>query len=99
MSRRAVAIVSAVRRTLFAAVLAAVAGSVIASSPGVGSSAALSDELVTGSKLCRKFCGQCHALRAANAAGFGSNKSNGLVSLGGPSFNELRVLFSFSVTA
>ena len=98
MSRRAVAIVSAVRRTVFAAVLVSVAVSVVAVFPGVGSSAAKSDDLVTGRQLYRKFCGQCHALSAANAAGFGSN-SNGLGELGGPSFNELRVPYSFSVTA
>jgi mono/diheme cytochrome c family protein len=99
MSRRAVAIVSAMRRTVFAAVLVAVAVSVVAAFPRVGSSAGKSDDLVTGRQLYRKFCGQCHALNAANAAGFGSNNSNGLGELGGPSFNELRVPYSFSVTA
>src|SRR5262249_38830061 len=89
-SRRAVAIVSAVRRTLFAAVLAAVAVSVVASFPGVGSSAAKSDELVTGRKLYRKVCGRCHAVSAANAAGFGSNEANGVGALGWPSFSERR---------
>jgi mono/diheme cytochrome c family protein len=99
MSRRDVAIVSAVRRTVFAAILTAVAVSIVASFPGVGSSAPKSDDLATGRQLYRKFCGQCHALSAANAAGFGSNNSNGLGDLGGPSFNELRVPYSFSVTA
>jgi mono/diheme cytochrome c family protein len=99
MSRRGVAIVSAVRRIVFAAVLTAFAVSIVAWFPGVGSSAAKTDDLVTGRQLYRKFCGQCHALSAANAAGFGSNKKGGYGSLGGPSFNELRVPYDFSVTA
>jgi len=93
------AIVSAVRRTVFAAVLTAFAVSFVASFPGVGSGASRTDDLVTGRQLYRKFCGQCHALSAANAAGFGSDNSHGLGELGGPSFNELRVPYSFSVTA
>lgn len=50
-----------------------------------------------GRKLYRQFCGKCHALTAALAAGFGSQ--HGLGELGGPSFNELRVPYSFSITA
>jgi mono/diheme cytochrome c family protein len=91
--------VSAVRRIVFAAVLAAFAASIVAWFPGVGSSAAKTDDLATGRQLYRKFCGQCHALNVANAAGFGSNNKGGLGSLGGPSFNELRVPYDFSVTA
>jgi mono/diheme cytochrome c family protein len=91
--------VSPVRRIVFAAVLTAFAVSIVAWFPGVGSSAAKTDDLVTGRQLYRKFCGQCHALSAANAAGFGSNKKGGYGSLGGPSFNELRVPYDFSVTA
>jgi mono/diheme cytochrome c family protein len=49
-----------------------------------------------GKTLYRKYCGQCHALRAAKAAGFGSNK--GLGKDGGPSFNIVRVPFSLSVS-
>ena len=90
---------SSVRRTVFAAVLTAVAVSTVASFPGVGSSAAKTDDLVVGRQLYRKFCGQCHALSAANAAGFGSNSKGGFGSLGGPSFNELRVPYGFSVDA
>ena len=96
---RTAAIVSQVRRTVFAAVLTAVAVSIVASFPGVGSSAAKTDDLVVGRQLYRKFCGQCHALSAANAAGFGSNTKGGFGDLGGPSFNELRVPYAFSVTA
>jgi len=52
-----------------------------------------------GKQLYRKFCGQCHALAEALSAGFGSNKTSGLGKLGGPSFNELRVPYAFSITA
>jgi mono/diheme cytochrome c family protein len=51
-----------------------------------------------GKALYRQFCGKCHALKAALAAGFGSN-SGPLAKLGGPSFNDLRVPYSYSVTA
>jgi mono/diheme cytochrome c family protein len=50
-----------------------------------------------GKQLYRKYCGQCHALSAALAAGFGSDK--GLGQDGGPSFNRLRVPFNLSVVA
>jgi hypothetical protein len=53
--------------------------------------------LETGKRLYRKYCGQCHALRVALAAGFGSN--NGLGTDGGPSFDTLRVPFNLSVLA
>ena len=89
----------AVRRIVFAAALAAFAASIVAWFPGVGSSAAKTDDLAAGRQLYRTFCGQCHALSAANAAGFGSNKKGGLGELGGPSFNQLRVPYDFSVTA
>jgi mono/diheme cytochrome c family protein len=56
-------------------------------------------DLVAGRTLYRQFCGQCHALAQALSAGFGSNKKGGLGNLGGPSFNELRVPYAFSVTA
>jgi mono/diheme cytochrome c family protein len=49
-----------------------------------------------GRDLYRKFCGQCHAFKAARAVGFGSNKS-GLGKLGGPSFDELRIPYAISV--
>jgi len=54
-------------------------------------------KLERGRQLYRKYCGQCHDLNAALAAGFGSN--NGLGTDGGPSFNNLRVPFSLSVLA
>lgn len=51
----------------------------------------------TGKRLYRKYCGQCHSLTVALAAGFGSN--NGLGTDGGPSFETLRVPFNLSVLA
>lgn len=50
-----------------------------------------------GKQLYRRYCGQCHALTAALAAGFGSE--NGLGQNGGPSFDTLRVPFNLSVVA
>lgn len=55
-------------------------------------------ELVTARQLYRQFCGKCHALAQALSAGFGSSK-NGFGTLGGPSFNELRVPYKYSITA
>jgi hypothetical protein len=54
-------------------------------------------DLEVGKRLYRKYCGQCHALRVALAAGFGSNE--GLGTDGGPSFDLLRVPFNLSVLA
>jgi len=54
-------------------------------------------KLENGKRLYRKYCGQCHALKAARAVGFGSN--NGLGKDGGPSFNSLKVPFELSVLA
>jgi hypothetical protein len=54
-------------------------------------------KLKTGKRLYRKYCGQCHALTVALAAGFGTD--NGLGTNGGPSFNSLRVPFNLSVLA
>ena len=56
-------------------------------------------DVLTGRQLYRKFCGPCHALAKALAAGFGSNNQNGFGKLGGPSFNQLRVPYAFSVQA
>ena len=52
-------------------------------------------KIVTGKQLYRKYCGQCHGLTAALAAGFGSN--NGLGTDGGPNLDNLRVSFNLSV--
>ena len=62
---------------------------------GAGDPTAASKKLETGKRLYRKYCGQCHALRAARAAGFGSGK--GLGRNGGPSFNNLRVPYNLSI--
>lgn len=59
---------------------------------------ATASELVTARALYRQFCGKCHALAAARSAGFGNSK-NGFGTLGGPSFNELRVPYHYSITA
>jgi len=50
-----------------------------------------------GKRLYRQYCGQCHSLVQALAAGFGSD--NGLGQDGGPSFDTLRVPFNLSVVA
>jgi mono/diheme cytochrome c family protein len=62
---------------------------------GAGEPAAGPATLEAGRRLYRKYCGQCHALRAANAAGFGSKPKLGQE--GGPSFNTLRVPFALTV--
>jgi mono/diheme cytochrome c family protein len=69
----------------------------VAASIGTRSTDPSATRPAQGKKLYRKYCGQCHALDAALAAGFGSN--NGLGTNGGPSFNNLRVPFSLSVLA
>ena len=63
---------------------------------GKGASATPTN-LELGKQLYRKFCGQCHALQAALAAGFGSDK--GLGQDGGPSFNNLKVPYNLSIVA
>jgi hypothetical protein len=64
---------------------------------GTGNPAGASIKLETGKTLYRKYCGQCHALTVALAAGFGSE--NGLGTDGGPNFDNLRVPFNISVLA
>jgi mono/diheme cytochrome c family protein len=54
-------------------------------------------KLALGKQLYRKYCGQCHALSQALAAGFGSDK--GLGTDGGPSFNNLKVPYNLSIVA
>src|SRR5262245_29634260 len=51
---------------------------------------------VAGRIVYRKYCGQCHALEAANAVGFGQQK---LKTDPGPAFNRLRVPFKLSISA
>jgi mono/diheme cytochrome c family protein len=69
-----------------------------ASSGAATTTSASTSEPVAGKQLYREFCGQCHALAQALAAGFGSSKG-GLGSNGGPSFNDLRVPFGLSIVA
>ena len=64
---------------------------------GAGTPTSASTNLEIGKRLYRKYCGQCHALTVALAAGFGTE--NGLGTNGGPSFDSLRVPFSLSVLA
>jgi mono/diheme cytochrome c family protein len=85
-----------------AAVLAAVAvGCALAArgsaSTHVAAGTGAPTQLEVGKQLYRKYCGQCHALIAALAAGFGSDK--GLGTDGGPSFNNLRVPYNLSIVA
>jgi mono/diheme cytochrome c family protein len=68
-----------------------------ASGKGGQGAAAAPSNLEQGKQLYRKFCGQCHALQQALAAGFGSDK--GLGQDGGPSFNNLRVPYNLNIVA
>jgi mono/diheme cytochrome c family protein len=50
-------------------------------------------------QIYRQFCGVCHAFAPARSAGFGSNSSTGLGTDGGPSLNQLRVPYSYTIAA
>jgi mono/diheme cytochrome c family protein len=80
----------------------AIATSIVASpisSASTGPAASTKTSLlVVGKSLYRKYCGQCHALSAALSAGFGNN-GGGLGKDGGPSLNDLRVPFAYTVAA
>jgi mono/diheme cytochrome c family protein len=80
------------------AVLASAAG-VWASNRTAGSTAApaLKGDVVAGKKAYRTYCGQCHALAEALAAGFGAENKFGQD--GGPAFNELKVSASLCISA
>lgn len=82
-----------------AAVLAAVSIGCALAARGAdsGPKALPPTKLELGKQLYRKYCGQCHALQAALAAGFGSDK--GLGQDGGPSFNNLKVPYNLSIVA
>src|SRR4051812_29179031 len=69
----------------------------VAVGAGPSGRAAVPNKLELGKQLYRKYCGQCHALQAALAAGFGSDK--GLGQDGGPSFNDLKVPYNLSIVA
>jgi mono/diheme cytochrome c family protein len=64
---------------------------------GATKPAASTQSPTDGKVLYRKYCGQCHALAGALAAGFGNN-SKGIGSNGGPSFNNMRIPFALSVS-
>src|SRR5262245_29639258 len=66
-----------------------------ASANGSGGPAAVPTKLELGKRLYRKYCGPCHALTPALAAGFGT--TSGLGTNGGPSLDILRVPYRLSV--
>ena len=92
MARRNVALTAAA-----VGIAAAVGGIPLGRSPA---GAAVSPAKITfdGKALYRTYCGKCHALTAALAAGFGSS-GGGLGEEGGPSFDELRIPVSYTITA
>jgi mono/diheme cytochrome c family protein len=71
----------------------ALSGTGIASHPASSSSSANS----VGKSLYREYCGKCHALNQALAAGFGGNATLG--QNGGPNFNNLKVSYSLAIVA
>jgi mono/diheme cytochrome c family protein len=82
------------------AVVCALAVAVLASAAGVwaaGSGSRASGDVIAGKKAYRTYCGQCHALAEALAAGFGAENKFGQD--GGPSFNELKVSASLCISA
>jgi len=70
---------------------------VLTSAAGVWASTRVQGDVVAGKKAYRTYCGQCHALAEALAAGFGAENKFGQD--GGPSFNELKVSASLSISA
>jgi mono/diheme cytochrome c family protein len=81
--------------TLVLALGAVPAAHVLAASGPRGASGPVN--AVQGKALYRKFCGNCHALKEALAAGFGGN--NQLGQDGGPSFENLKVSANLSIVA
>jgi mono/diheme cytochrome c family protein len=82
------------------AVVCALAVVVLASTAGVwaaGQGQGVVGNVVAGKKGYRTYCGQCHALAEALAAGFGAENKFGQD--GGPSFNELKVSATLSISA
>jgi mono/diheme cytochrome c family protein len=81
-------------------VFCVLAVAVLASAAGVWASresSRVKGDVVAGKRAYRTYCGQCHALAEALAAGFGAENKFGQD--GGPSFNELKVSASLSVSA
>ena len=79
------------------AVLLGLSVAILASAAGVWASNRAVGDAVAGKRAYRTYCGQCHALAEAFAAGFGGVNKFG--EDGGPSFNELRVSASLSISA
>jgi mono/diheme cytochrome c family protein len=82
------------------AVLFVVVVAVLASAAGVWASTRSTSavgDVVAGKKAYRTYCGQCHALDEALAAGFGGENKFG--EDGGPAFNALRVSASLCISA
>lgn len=71
----------------------ALGASAVSKTTGTG----ISSGPAMGKALYRTYCGQCHALTAADAAGFGSD--NGLGQNGGPTFNNLEVPYNLAIVA
>jgi hypothetical protein len=61
------------------------------------SAAATKYDVVAGKRGYRTYCGQCHALREALAAGFGADNKFGQD--GGPAFDQLKVSYAICVSA
>ena len=80
---------------LTVAVLASAAG--VWASQGTSRTAGVQGDVVAGKRAYRTYCGQCHALAEALAAGFGAENKFGQD--GGPSFNELKVSASLCISA
>jgi len=59
--------------------------------------AGVQGNVVAGKKAYRTYCGQCHALAEALAAGFGAENKFGQD--GGPAFNELKVSAALCISA
>jgi mono/diheme cytochrome c family protein len=80
---------------LTVAVLASAAG--VWAANGTNGRSSVTGDVVAGKKAYRTYCGQCHALAEALAAGFGAENKFGQD--GGPSFNELKVSASLCISA
>ena len=83
-------------RVLALLVATAVAVSAVAvGRTSAGAATKPATELAVGKALYRQYCGKCHALTAALAVGFGTRTNP----LAGPSFNNLRVAYKYSIQA
>ena len=94
-------VVSLLRLVALASVLLAIA-SPVAGARASGQTRVAAVEpatIATGKKIYRQFCGQCHALKEANAVGFGSAKSKGVGEDGGPSFNQLKISYAMCMAS